>query len=41
MRAQRCTLGIAIGTKVVTECVHCEEAGRRLERIVGELGGGD
>ena len=38
MRAQRCTLGIAIGTKVVTKCIHCDESVRRADRIIRELG---
>jgi len=38
MRAQRCTLGIVIGTKVVTKCIHCEESDRCVDRIFRELG---
>jgi len=38
MRAQRCTLGIVIGTKVVTKCIHCKESDRRVDRIISELG---
>lgn len=38
MRAQRCTLGIAIGTKVVTKCIHCDDSDRRADHIIRELG---
>jgi len=38
MRAQRCTLGITIGAKVITKCIHCNESDRRVDRIIRELG---
>lgn len=38
MRAQGCTLGIAVGSKILTKCAHCVVADRRAEHIMAEFG---